>query len=50
MEQELQILLRENQQLRKDNEAMINIIAQMKITLNRLISQYMIYSEEMLDK
>lgn len=46
MEQELQMLLRENQQLRKDNEAMINIIAQMKITLNRLISQYMTYSED----
>ncbi len=50
MEQELQMLLRENQQLKKDNEAMLNIIAQMKITLNRLISQYMTYSEEALEK
>ena len=50
VEQELQMLLRENQQLKKDNEAMLNIIAQMKITLNRLISQYMTYSEEALEK
>lgn len=46
VEQELQVLLKENQQLRKDNEAMLNIIAQMKVTLNRLINHYMTYSDQ----
>lgn len=34
-------LERDNEQLRKDNEMLLNIIAQMKVTLNRLINRYM---------
>ena len=45
MERELQALMEENQQLKKDNEKMLHIIDQMKNTLNRLIDRYMTYSE-----
>lgn len=33
-------LQEENQKLKEDNENLINIIAQMKVTLNRLIDRY----------
>ena len=46
MERELQALMEENQQLKKDNEKMLHIIDQMKNTLNRLIDRYMTYSEQ----
>ena len=45
MERELQALMEENQQLKKDNEKKLHIIDQMKNTLNRLIDRYMTYSE-----
>lgn len=39
-EEQLQMLQMENEQLRKDQERMLNIISQMRVTLNRLIDQY----------
>ena len=41
MEEKLKVLMEENEQLKKDNEAMIQILAQKKVTLNRLINRYM---------
>ncbi len=41
MEEKLKVLMEENEQLKKDNEAMIQILAQMKVTLNRMINRYM---------
>lgn len=37
----LEEVLKENEQLKKDNEALVKVIAQMKVTLNRLINQYL---------
>lgn len=39
-------LEQENAQLRKENEMLMNIVAQMKVTLNRLINRYMTGSQE----
>lgn len=39
--EELQTLIQENQQLKADNEMLLDIIAQMRTTLNRLINHYM---------
>lgn len=36
----LETLEQENLKLREDNETLLKIIAQMKITLNRLVSRY----------
>lgn len=40
-ESRIAALEQENIQLKKDNELLIEIMAQMKITLNRLIDRYM---------
>lgn len=40
-EETLVKLKRENARLEADNEILLDIIAQMKITLNRLIDRYM---------
>lgn len=32
----------ENQRLRNDNEKLLQIIAQMKVTLNRLVDRYIV--------
>lgn len=45
MEERLKVLMKENEQLKKDNEMMIQILAQMKVTLNRLINRYMTCTE-----
>lgn len=37
----ISILEQENAQLKEDNEILISIMAQMKVTLNRLIDRYM---------
>lgn len=37
----LSIAEQENARLKADNEMLLNIIAQMKVTLNRLIDRYM---------
>ena len=34
-------LQQENERLKQENEMLMNIIAQMKVTLNRLINRYM---------
>lgn len=39
-------LEQENAKLRKENELLMNIVAQMKVTLNRLISRYLTNSQE----
>lgn len=44
IEKRIAALEEENQKLRNDNEKLLNIIAQMKVTLNRLICHYI--SEE----
>lgn len=38
--EELQRLTEENQKLREDNEMLLNIVVQMKVTLNRLVNRY----------
>ncbi|MEG2349245.1 MAG: hypothetical protein RSB57_01885 [Hungatella sp.] len=35
------LLEQENAQLKADNEMLLSIMAQMKVTLNRLINRYM---------
>ncbi|MCI8948717.1 MAG: hypothetical protein HFG49_01580 [Lachnospiraceae bacterium] len=45
VEHKLQILLEENKQLKKDNETMHKTIAQMNLTLARMIKRYVTYSE-----
>lgn len=38
----LKALQEENEKLKEENETLLNIIAQMKVTLNRLINQYIV--------
>lgn len=40
--QELQEVLEENKKLKEDNEMLLNIIAQMRVTLNRLVNRYIV--------
>lgn len=37
---ELEKLMNENRKLKEDNEMLLSIIAQMKVTLNRLVNRY----------
>lgn len=37
---EMEKLKRENQKLKEDNDMLLSIIAQMRVTLNRLVSRY----------
>lgn len=46
MEAQLQILESENEQLRKDRDEMLKIITQMRITMNRLIDQYIVIQKK----
>lgn len=39
-EERIAALEQENRRLREDNEKLLDIIAQMKVTLNRLVSHY----------
>lgn len=39
-------LQQENERLKQENEMLMNIIAQMKVTLNRLITRYMTNSQK----
>lgn len=41
-EERIATLEQENRRLKEDNEKLLEIIAQMKVTLNRLVSHYMI--------
>lgn len=40
VEERIVALEKENYRLREDNERLLSIIAQMKITLNRLVTHY----------
>ncbi|MBS6645951.1 MAG: hypothetical protein KH366_20435 [Clostridiaceae bacterium] len=37
---QLAMLQKENERLKSDNEMLLNIVAQMKVTLNRLLGRY----------
>lgn len=39
-EMELKELLKENKRLKEDNEMLLNVIAQMRVTLNRLVNRF----------
>ena len=41
-EKDLQRVLEENKKLKEDNEMLLNIIAQMRVTLNRLVNRYIV--------
>lgn len=43
-EERIAVLEQENQRLREDNEKLLSIIAQMKVTLNRLVKHYIVES------
>lgn len=45
IEERIAALETENDRLRRDNEQLLNIIAQMKITLNRLVKHYITESD-----
>lgn len=42
----LEKLEEENQKLKQDNEMLLDIVVQMKVTLNRLVSRYVTESAE----
>lgn len=44
-EEQIAALVRENRKLREDNDKLMDIIAQMKVTLNRLVKQYITESK-----
>lgn len=44
-EEHIAALVKENERLREDNDKLLNIIAQMKVTLNRLVKQYITESK-----
>lgn len=37
---ELSELMKENERLKEDNEMLLNVIAQMRVTLNRLVNRF----------
>lgn len=44
-EERIAALVKENNRLREDNDKLLDIIAQMKVTLNRLVKQYITESK-----
>lgn len=46
METQLRVLTLENEKLKKDRDEMLKIISQMRITMNRLIDQYILVQEK----
>lgn len=42
LEERVAVLEEENRRLRNDNQKLLDIISQMKVTLNRLVSRYVI--------
>ena len=46
METQLQVLTLEKEKLKKDRDEMLKIISQMRITMNRLIDQYILVQEK----
>ena len=47
LEERIAALEKENQKLRDDNETMMQIILQMKMTVNRLLDHYLLREQEM---
>lgn len=45
IEERIAALEKENSKLREDNEKLLSIIAQMKVTLNRLVNHYIMEQE-----
>lgn len=41
-EETIKRLEEENRKLKEDNEMLLNIVVQMKVTLNRLVSRYVL--------
>ncbi|MGL5434346.1 MAG: hypothetical protein ACRDBO_02955 [Lachnospiraceae bacterium] len=39
---ELLELMKENERLKEDNEMLLNVIAQMRVTLNRLVNRFIV--------
>lgn len=50
MEEMLHTLMKENEQLRRENEKLLVIIRQMKITLNRLLNRYVMDADHASEK
>ena len=46
----LEKLEEENQKLKQDNEMLLDIVVQMRVTLNRLVSRYVTESSELRKK
>lgn len=44
--EELERLTEENRKLKEDNEMLLNIVVQMKVTLNRLVNRYVTSEDE----
>lgn len=44
---ELTMMKEENQKLKEDNEMLLNILTQMKVTLNRLVNRYIAEQPEL---
>ena len=47
IEERIAALEKENQKLRDDNETMMQIILQMKMTVNRLLDHYLMREQDM---
>lgn len=43
---EMEVLRRENKRLKDDNEMLLKIVAEMKVTLNRLVNRYITEQSE----
>lgn len=44
--EELEKLEQENRKLKEDNEMLLNIVVQMKVTLNRLVNRYVMSEDD----
>lgn len=44
--EELEKLAQENRKLKEDNEMLLNIVVQMKVTLNRLVNRYVMSEDD----
>lgn len=45
--EDLKRLEEENRRLKEDNEKLLDIIVQMKVTLNRMVNRYVLESREL---
>lgn len=44
--EEMEKLEQENRKLKEDNEMLLNIVVQMKVTLNRLVNRYVMSEDD----